>query len=196
VVVQKRWMLRRQSRSRCNPDRRSAESRVMRWGLVHAWAVPTATPEPLMIKRGSSRCEHKQVFRDALASKRASYPKTGYSSGRAAEQAKQAGNKKPPPQPFYVNPARTACEPFAGLLGASRTAEQAEEGGRVVLQKMINARRRKFANEVELNDCSTRHSRRVRDMVGAPAPASGDKAGGRWHRRSAVSPPSRAGDRR
>jgi putative SOS response-associated peptidase YedK len=111
---------------------------LMRWGLVPFWAGHGGKKAPLMINARVESLGAKQVFRDALQSKRCLVPADGFFEWVAPAHDARAAGKKPPPRPFYFHPRSHGIFAFAGLWARSHDDRGDEQRSFTIITARAN----------------------------------------------------------
>ncbi|MFF5212479.1 SOS response-associated peptidase [Streptosporangium sp. NPDC000396] len=108
-----------------NPDGRAVRQlRVLRWGLVPAWAKDPSIGSKLINARVETVAE-KPSFRRAFAERRCLLPADGYFEWVVREEAEAGG--KPRKQPYFVQPADGGIMAMAGLYEFWRDRTRADD---------------------------------------------------------------------
>jgi putative SOS response-associated peptidase YedK len=117
--------------SRTNPDSRAVRQlRVVRWGLVPAWAKDPSIGSKMINARVETVAE-KPSFRKAFAERRCLLPADGYFEWAVLNETKTVKTadtpKKPRKQPYFIRPADGGIMAMAGLYEFWRDRSRADD---------------------------------------------------------------------
>ncbi|GAA3130927.1 SOS response-associated peptidase [Streptosporangium carneum] len=110
---------------RTNPDSRAVRQlRVVRWGLVPAWAKEPSIGSKMINARVETVAE-KPSFRKAFAERRCLLPADGYYEWAVLKDGGTA--KKPKKQPYFIQPEDGGVMAMAGIYEFWRDRGRAED---------------------------------------------------------------------
>jgi len=108
--------------TRKDQERKARELRVVRWGLVPAWAKEASIGSK-MINARAETVAVKPAFRRAFAKRRCLVPADGYYEWMAVTEE----GKKPRKQPYYIHPENGGVLAFAGIYELWRDKERPDD---------------------------------------------------------------------
>jgi putative SOS response-associated peptidase YedK len=116
---------------KANPDGRAVRQlRVVRWGLVPAWAKDPSIGSKMINARVETVAE-KPSFRKAFAERRCLLPADGYFEWAVPDEARAADTPgkpgKPKKQPYFIQPADGGVMAMAGLYEFWRDRSRADD---------------------------------------------------------------------